>query len=91
MKIVDCDYFVVGSGMAGLMTALHLAGKGKVVLVTKGPGYGEMPLSMSREIIEKLEATRRIGVAVTDSDLLVPSKSVTAVCEIVRGVFAARG
>ena len=36
MKIVDCDYFVVGSGMAGLMTALHLAGKGKVVLVTKG-------------------------------------------------------
>ena len=36
MKIVDCDYFVVGSGMAGLMTALHLSGKGKVVLVTKG-------------------------------------------------------
>ena len=36
MKIVDCDYFVVGSGMAGLMTALHLADKGKVVLVTKG-------------------------------------------------------
>ena len=35
MKIVDCDYFVVGSGMAGLMSALHLAGKGKVVVVTK--------------------------------------------------------
>jgi hypothetical protein len=44
-----------------------------------------MPLSMSREIVEKLEATRRIGVAVTDSDLLVPSKSVTAVCEITCG------
>ena len=36
MKIVDCDYFVVGSGMAGLMSALHLASYGKVVLVTKG-------------------------------------------------------
>jgi L-aspartate oxidase len=35
MKIVDCDYFGVGSGMAGLMSALHLAGKGKVVVVTK--------------------------------------------------------
>ena len=36
MRIVDCDYFVVGSGMSGLMTALHLAPAGRVVLVTKG-------------------------------------------------------
>ena len=35
MRIVDCDYFVVGSGMAGLMSALHLASYGKVTLVTK--------------------------------------------------------
>ena len=40
MKIVDCDYFVVGSGMAGLMTALHLADKGKVVLVVGSEGNG---------------------------------------------------
>ena len=36
MKIVESDYFVVGSGMAGLMSALHLAAYGKVTLVTKG-------------------------------------------------------
>ncbi len=36
MKIVDCDYFVVGSGMSGLMSALHLASYGRVVVVTKG-------------------------------------------------------
>ena len=35
MRIIDCDYFVVGSGMGGLMTALHLAPYGKVVLATK--------------------------------------------------------
>ena len=35
MKTVDCDYFVVGSGMAGLMSALHLAAYGKVIVVTK--------------------------------------------------------
>ena len=35
MKIVDCDYFVVGSGMAGLMSAMHLASYGRVTLVTK--------------------------------------------------------
>lgn len=36
MKTVDCDYFVVGSGMAGLMSALHLSAYGSVTLVTKG-------------------------------------------------------
>ena len=36
MKIVDCDYFIVGSGMAGLMSALHLASYGKVLVATKG-------------------------------------------------------
>ena len=36
MKIIDCDYFVVGSGMAGLMSAMHLSAYGKVVVVTKG-------------------------------------------------------
>jgi L-aspartate oxidase len=35
MKTVDCDYFVVGSGMAGLMSALHLASYGKVIVVAK--------------------------------------------------------
>ena len=56
--------------------------EGETLMPRRSPGYGEMPLSLSREIIDKLEATRRIGVAVTESDLLVPSKSVTAICEI---------
>ena len=36
MRIVDCDYFVVGSGMSGLIAALRLADAGRVVLCTKG-------------------------------------------------------
>ena len=35
MRTIDCDFFVVGSGMAGLISALHLAKSGKVVLATK--------------------------------------------------------
>ncbi len=37
MQRIDCDYLVVGSGIAGLMSAIHLSegGKGKVVVVTK--------------------------------------------------------
>ena len=35
MRIESCDYFVVGSGIAGLMSALYLARSGRVLLVTK--------------------------------------------------------
>ena len=35
MKVVDCDYLVVGSGMAGLLSALHLSAHGRVLVVTK--------------------------------------------------------
>lgn len=35
MRIETCDYLVVGSGIAGLMSALHLAPHGRVLLATK--------------------------------------------------------
>ena len=35
MRIESCDFFVVGSGIAGLMSALNLASQGRVLLVTK--------------------------------------------------------
>jgi len=35
MKTLDCDYCVVGSGVAGLLSALHLAKLGRVLIVTK--------------------------------------------------------
>ena len=46
----------------------------------KSPGYGAMPLSESVKIIEILEATKKIGVATTVDHLLLPAKSVTAIC-----------
>lgn len=35
MRIESCEYLVVGSGIAGLMSALYLAPHGRVLLVTK--------------------------------------------------------
>ena len=35
MRIETCDYLVAGSGIAGLMSALHLAAHGRVLLATK--------------------------------------------------------
>ena len=56
--------------------------EGRKLLPRKSPGYGDLPLELSRTILDELDAPRKIGVSITDSDLLVPSKSVTAICEI---------
>ena len=61
--------------------AVEASGRERLRL-RRSPGYGEMPLEASREILDALDATRQLGVALTESLLLVPTKSVTAVCEI---------
>ncbi len=43
------------------------------------PGYGDLPLALQTEICALLDAPRRLGVQVTDSLLMNPTKSVTAV------------
>lgn len=43
------------------------------------PGYGDFPLSYQKPILELLNAQRRIGLTRTDSNMLVPTKSVTAI------------
>ncbi len=46
------------------------------------PGYGDLPISHQKELLFALNAQRRIGLTVTDSFLLIPSKSVTAIIGI---------
>ena len=43
------------------------------------PGYGDLPLSLQRDICGALDAPRRLGVQVTDSLMRNPTKTVTAV------------
>lgn len=57
---------------------------GERLMPRRSPGYGALPLALSREILQKVDAPRRLGVSMTASDLLVPAKSVTAICEVVR-------
>ncbi|MFR4805012.1 MAG: vitamin B12 dependent methionine synthase [Eggerthellaceae bacterium] len=42
------------------------------------PGYGDLPLDIQPAIVRTLEADKKLGMTVTDSNLLVPVKSVTA-------------
>lgn len=43
------------------------------------PGYGDFPLDSQRDIFRALQPEKRVGIVLTDSLLMLPSKSVTAV------------
>ena len=46
------------------------------------PGYGDFSIEHQRDIARELDTPRRIGLTVTDSCMLAPMKSVTAVIGI---------
>ena len=46
------------------------------------PGYGDLPLDTQKELVQVLDMHHKIGVSLTDSCLMVPSKSVTAILGI---------
>lgn len=43
-----------------------------------GPGYGDLPLDIQSSIVDVLGAGRSLGMSVTESNMLVPTKSITA-------------
>lgn len=43
------------------------------------PGYGDLPLELQPDILAATDAVRRLGVTVSPSNLMNPSKTVTAV------------
>lgn len=46
------------------------------------PGYGDYPIDVNNQLVLFLEGFKRIGLSVTDSHLLLPRKSVTAIMGI---------
>ena len=57
---------------------------GERLLARYSPGYGDFPLSAQRVMLALLDASRRVGVSLTDTLLMVPSKSVSAVIGVKR-------
>ena len=43
------------------------------------PGYGDLPLDVQPYFLRSLDATRKLGINVTATNMLVPVKSITAV------------
>ncbi len=46
------------------------------------PGYGDLPIGIQRDFIRLLDTVRRIGLNVSDSGIMIPRKSVTAIIGI---------
>ena len=46
------------------------------------PGYGDVPLEISSEILDILSAQKRIGLTLTKTHMLLPTKSITALIGI---------
>lgn len=46
------------------------------------PGYGDLPLECQKDIVEFLQTKKNIGMSLTESLMMVPVKSVTAIIGI---------
>ncbi len=58
---------------------------GESLVERYSPGYGDFPLSAQRIILGLLDSARAAGISLTDSLLMVPSKSVSAVIGVRKG------
>lgn len=45
-------------------------------------GYGDLPLSLQRDIFTALDVTKRLGITLSDNLFMTPAKSVTAIVGI---------
>ena len=43
------------------------------------PGYGDLPITLQNQLLDLLDAPRRVGLTASASHILIPRKSVTAI------------
>ena len=57
-------------------------GENEYLTMRFSPGYGDVPLEVSNNILDILLADKKIGLTRTKSDMLFPTKSITAIIGI---------
>lgn len=48
------------------------------------PGYGDLPLDLQKKLLTALDAPKAIGLAASESGILIPRKSITAIVGVSR-------
>lgn len=57
---------------------------GEFLTTRFSPGYGDLPLAVQREVVRLLDGPRAIGLTVSESGILLPRKSITAVLGVAK-------
>ncbi len=70
---------------------LEAEGEGLYTRPRYSPGYGDLPLEMQKDISRILNMPKEIGVSLTNTFLMTPSKSVTALIGVSDRPGACRG
>ena len=52
--------------------------EGEILRPRFSPGYGDVPLSLQRDVLAALDAQRKLGITLSDTYFMTPCKSVTA-------------
>ena len=73
---VMVDAYIDGFVRSEIVPELH---EGEKLTHRFSPGYGDLKMSVTEDIIAILNATKRIGLSVTRSLMMSPIKSVTAI------------
>lgn len=55
------------------------AGEGLFVRPRYSPGYGDLSLTVQAEFLQVLQAQKTVGIVLTEGDIMLPEKSVTAI------------
>lgn len=79
---VRIDAFIDQFMRTEIVTGLR---KGERLTHRFSPGYGDLSMNVTEDIIAILNATKRIGLSVTRSLMMSPVKSVTAIAGIFEG------
>ena len=78
--IFDAVASAMAEGLINLAEVKRTSGKEHTKRFS--PGYGDMPLDMQDDIVDLLDAGRLLGLTLTESKLMAPSKSITALVGI---------
>lgn len=88
--ISGAEHYIADGAASALADALcELANEriceGLDTSVRFSPGYADLPLSYQRTLLESLSAQKNLGITLTDSYLMIPTKSITAIIGIKNG------
>lgn len=83
--ILDCTASVFIDEVANLAEnkmRKNLFKSGDYLTKRYSPGYGDFPIEFGREILMCLDAPRKIGLSITESGIMTPRKSISAILGI---------